>query len=55
MTKMQKQKGVLGLLQAVTLTVSLGVILFFMAIPPVRWAILKAIPPGSGPDEKVIE
>ena len=45
----------LGLLQAVTLTVSLGVILFFMAIPPVRWAILKAIPPGSGPDEKVIE
>ncbi len=46
------QKGVLGCLQACALTFFLGFTIFLMAVPPVRWLILKAIPPGSGPSEE---
>lgn len=43
----------MGCLQAVALTMSLSLALFFMAIPPIRWLICRAVPPGSGPDETV--
>ena len=42
-----------GCLQAVVLTMSLTLALFFMAIPPIRWLICRSVPPGSGPDETV--
>jgi len=45
-------KGVVGFLQAWMLTVGLGFALFCMVIPPVRWLVLRMIPPGYGPSEE---
>jgi short subunit dehydrogenase-like uncharacterized protein len=44
-------KGLWGCLQACMLTVAVGVAMVSMAIPPIRWIVLKVIPPGSGPSE----
>jgi len=44
-------KGLWGCLQACMLTVAVGVAMVSMAVPPIRWIVLKVIPPGSGPSE----
>merc|ERR1712146_145692 len=43
----------LGLLQAIAVTIFSGLLVFSFAIPPLRWVILKMVPPGTGPSEQI--
>ena len=53
METMSFPRGVGGFLLACTLTLGLGVVVTCMLIPPIRWLVLKMLPPGSGPGEEM--
>ncbi|GAB5031466.1 saccharopine dehydrogenase [Nannochloropsis oceanica] len=46
-------KGVGGFLSACALTLGLALVVTCLLIPPIRWLVLKMLPPGSGPGEEM--
>ena len=47
--------NLLGLAQAFLVTVFSGLLVFFFTVPPLRWFLLKMVPPGTGPSEEIMK